>query len=58
MINPKFLGIRDDLVQGSPGLLHRQQLNGARSSMTNLEERLMQLDETMREPFVLNNSHC
>lgn len=52
------LGIRDDLVQGSPGLLGsaaRQSVT--RTSFSDLEERLRNLERSFREPFHLNNTN-
>lgn len=55
-------GIRDDLVQGSPGLMMGGGGGGGRhsatrTSFTDLEERLRNLERSFREPFHLNNTN-
>ncbi|XP_059611787.1 cadherin-89D [Phlebotomus argentipes] len=59
-VRHSFSGVRDDLIQGSPAPLQRNRHgSNIRNSMTDLEERLRNLERTFREPFLLNNnSHC
>lgn len=58
-IRHSFSGVRDDLIQTSPAPLHRTRGHGQlRNSITNLEERLRNLERTFREPYIITNSHC
>lgn len=58
-IRHSFSGVRDDLIQQSPSPLHRTRGHGhLRNSITNLEERLRNLERTFREPYIITNSHC
>lgn len=57
-VRHSFSGVRDDLVQSSPGLLNRTRFPPTRNSMTDLEERLRNIGITFHEPFILNNSRC
>lgn len=58
-VRHSFSGVRDDLIQQSPAPLHRTRGHGhLRNSITDLEERLRNLERTFREPYIITNSHC
>lgn len=58
-VRHSFSGVRDDLIQQSPAPLHRTRGHGQlRNSITDLEERLRNLERTFREPYIITNSHC
>lgn len=57
-VRHSFSGVRDDLIQQSPAPLHRNRHAHLRNSITDLEERLRNLERTFREPYIITNSHC
>lgn len=54
-----FSGVRDDLIQQSPRMGPRPRGNSFRYSVSDLERRLHNLEQSFREPFHLKgNSRC